>query len=126
MSTGTLTLHDDTPLLIDDSAKSALRPAPETAERASVLPTKAIFEDFVRLVENNPKVWAVYVRADAPVVHIWTFVDSADWRDRSPVYEAEWEMLSRYPETPFDLNVELAPAGSESFEGEKAAFLFKR
>jgi hypothetical protein len=78
------------------------------------------------LVEGIPKVWAVYVRSDSPVVHIWTFVDSTDWRDRSPVYEAEWEMLNHYPETPFDFNVELAPAGSENFEGEKTAFVFKR
>jgi hypothetical protein len=71
-------------------------------------------------------VWAVYVRFDSAVVHIWTYVDSTNWRDRSPVYEAEWEMLNRYPKTPFDFNVELAAAGSEDFEGEKTAFLFKR
>ena len=88
--------------------------------------TKAIFEDFIRLVEGIPKVWAVYVRSDNPVVHIWTYVDSNDWKDRSPVYNAEWEMLNRYPKTPFDFNVELAAAGSEDFEGEKTAFLFKR
>jgi hypothetical protein len=87
---------------------------------------KAIFEEFVRLVEGIPKVWAVYIRSDSPVVHVWTFVDSADWRDRSPVFDAEWEMLSRYPKTPFDFNVELAPAGSEDFEGEKTALVFKR
>jgi hypothetical protein len=126
MSTGTLTVHDDTPLLIDDLAKAALRPSTETPEPASALLTKAIFEDFVRLVEGIPKVWAVYVRSDSPLVHIWTFVDSTDWRDRSPAYKAEWEMLIHYPETPFDFNVELAPAGSDNFEGEKTAFVFKR
>lgn len=101
-------------------------PAKETVEATSQPRTKAIFEDFVNLVERIPKVWAVYMRCDSPVVHIWTFVDSTDWRDRSPVYEAEWGMLNRYPETPFDFNVELAPAGSENFEGEKTAFVFKR
>jgi len=126
MSTGTLTVYDDTPLLIDGLAKAALRPSIETAELASALLTKAIFEDFVGLVEGIPRVWAVYIRCDSPVVHVWTFVDSADWRDRSPVFDAEWEMLSRYPKTPFDFNVELAPAGSEDFEGEKTAFVFKR
>jgi hypothetical protein len=100
--------------------------ATETLESDSAQLTKAIFEEFVRLVEGIPKVWAVYVRPDSPVVHIWTFVDSSDWRDRSPVYKAEWEMLIHYPETPFDFNVELAPAGSEDFEGENAAFVFKR
>jgi hypothetical protein len=88
--------------------------------------TKAIFQDFVRLVEGIPKVWAVYVRCDNPIVHIWTYVDSTDWKDRSPVYNAEWEMLKRYPKTPFDFNVELAAAGSEDFEGENTAFVFKR
>ena len=101
-------------------------PITEAIESSSAQLTKVIFADFVKLVEGIPKVWAVYVRSDSPVVHIWTFVDSTDWRDRSPVYEAEWEMLTRYPETPFDFNVELAPAGSEKFEGEKAAFVFKR
>ena len=100
--------------------------ATEAIESGSARQTKAIFEDFVRLVEGIPKVWAVYVRADSPVVHIWTFVDSTDWRDRSPVYEAEWEMLNRYPQTAFDFNVELAPAGSEEFEGEETAFIFTR
>jgi len=126
MSTGAFTAYDDTPLLIDDLAKAALRPPTETPEPASALLTKSIFEDYVGLVEGIPKVWAVYIRSDSPVVHVWTFVDSADWRDRSPVFDAEWEMLSRYPKTPFDFNVELAPAGSEDFEGEKTAFVFKR
>ena len=101
-------------------------PACKSIEPDSAVATQAIFEDFVRLVADKPKVWAVYVRADDPVVHVWTFVDSTDWRDRSPVYEAEWEMLIRYPRTPFDFNVELAQAGSEHFEGEKAAFVFRR
>lgn len=126
MSTGTLTVYDDTPLLIDDLAKAALRPAAETTEHSSALLTRTIFEDYVRLVGAIPKVWAVYVRSASPVVHVWTFVDSTDWRDRSPVFDAEWEMLNRYPETPFDFNVELAPAGSENFEGEKTALVFKR
>jgi hypothetical protein len=98
----------------------------DKASTASARLTKAIFEDFVKLVEGIPKVWAVYVRSDNPVVHIWTYVDSTDWRDRSPVYKAEWEMLVHYPKTPFDFNVELAPARSEDFQGEKTAFVFKR
>jgi len=104
---------------------SAGGPITEAVESTSAPLTKAIFEEFVRLVEGIPKVWAVYIRSDSPVVHVWTFVDSTDWRDRSPVFDAEWEMLSRYPKTPFDFNVELAPAGSEDFEGEKTAFVFK-
>jgi len=98
----------------------------DKASTASARLTKATFEEFVKLVEGIPKVWAVYIRSDNPVVHVWTFVDSTDWRDRSPVYKAEWEMLIQYPETPFDFNVELAPAGSENFEGETTAFVFKR
>ena len=108
------------------TSKRPAFPTCDKAPTASARSTKAIFEDFVKLIECNPKVWAVYVRADSPPVHIWTYVDSTDWRDRSPVYEAEWEMLIHYPETPFDFNVELAPAGSVTFEGENAAFVFKR
>jgi hypothetical protein len=109
-----------------DTPSPVARPLLGNRELGSTQLIKAIFEEFVRLVEGIPKVWAVYIRSDSPVVHVWTFVDSTDWRDRSPVFDAEWEMLSRYPETPFDFNVELSPAGSENFEGEKAAFVFKR
>jgi hypothetical protein len=126
MGTKAITVYDDTPLVMDALAKAALRPSIEPAEPASELLTKTIFEDFVRLVKCIRKVWAVYIRSGGPVVHVWTFVDSTDWRDRSPVFDAEWEMLSRYPKTPFDFNVELAPAGSEDFEGENTAFVFKR
>jgi len=111
---------------LPDASLPVVRPLLGNREPDSAQLTKAIFEEFVRLVEDIPKVWAVYVRFDSAVVHIWTYVDSTNWRDRSPVYEAEWEMLNRYPKTPFDFNVELAAAGSEDFEGEKTAFLFKR
>jgi len=156
MGASALTVRDDTPLLSDDFADAALMGTPDQGFEEVELPsrvsaplprkraaaaggsagtsiepdpgvaTKAIFEDFVRLVAGKPKVWAIYVRADDAVVHVWTFVDSTDWRDRSPVYEAEWEMLVRYPKTPFDFNVELARAGTEHFEGETAAFVFTR
>ena len=114
------------PSRLRDASLPVDRPLLGNRESDSAQLTKAIFEDFVRLVEGIPKVWAVYIRSDSPVAHVWTFVDSTDWRDRSPVFDAEWEMLSRYPKTPFDFNVELAPAGSEDFEGEKTAFVFKR
>jgi len=111
---------------LPDASLPVNRPLLENHESGSTQLIKAIFEEFVRLIEGIPKVWAVYIRSDSPVVHVWTFVDSSDWRDRSPVFDAEWEMLSRYPKTPFDFNVELAPAGSEDFEGEKTALVFKR
>jgi hypothetical protein len=136
MSTRSLAVYDtlwvQSPGEVLDVAMEAHVTAPaggpmtEAIESSSAQLTKVIFADFVKLVEGIPKVWAVYIRSDSPVVHVWTFVDSTDWRDRSPVYEAEWEMLNRHPETPFDFNVELDPAGSEDFEGEKTAFVFKR
>ena len=128
MSAMVLTTYDTTPWVHPrgEVDAAASRPTGQPFEPDSAIETKAIFEDFVRLVVDKPKVWAVYVRADDPVVHVWTFVDSTDWRDRSPVYEAEWEMLIRYPKIPFDFNVELARTGSERFEGEKAAFVFTR
>jgi len=136
MNTHALTAYDDTPwvrrpdeLEADPRLVTPLpvnEPLLGNRELGSTQLVKAVFEEFVRLVEGIPKVWAVYIRSDSPVVHVWTFVDSTDWRDRSPVFDAEWEMLSRYSKTPFDFNVELAPAGSEDFEGEKTAFVFKR
>ena len=136
MSTGALTVYGDAhwivrPEVVEAAARLDAhlpvdRPVLENHESGTTQLIRAIFEEFVRLVEGIPKVWAVYIRSDSPVVHVWTFVDSTDWRDRSPVFDAEWEMLSRYTKTPFDFNVELAPAGSEDFAGEKTAFVFKR
>ena len=49
-----------------------------------------------------------------------------DRKDRSPVYEAEWQILERYPDVTFDFNVLLLPAGREALETESADYVYKR
>jgi len=87
---------------------------------------KSVMDEFVRLLKDNPKVWAVYATEDRSVITIWTYVDSHDRRDRSPVYAAEWHLLSRYPKVAFDFNVLLTPAGSEQFEAGSLDYVYTR
>jgi hypothetical protein len=89
--------------------------------------TEQIVGDFVKLVAANPKVWAVCADEDSSgIVHIWTYVDSTDRRDRSPVYHAEWQMLKRYPEVAFDYNVELLLAGKGQSEIDDTTCVYRR
>lgn len=88
---------------------------------------KSVMNDFVRLLEDNPKVWAVCADEDGSgIVHVWTYVDSSDRRDRSPVYRAEWQLLQRYPEVAFDFNVELLSPAEGQSEIEAASCVYKR
>jgi hypothetical protein len=89
-------------------------------------PMKVIIDEFVRLVEDDPKVWAVYATQDHSGITVWTYLDSEDRRDRSPVYAAEWQLMSRYPEVAFDFNVLLSRAGSEQFEARQFEYLYTR
>lgn len=87
---------------------------------------KTLLNEFVALLKDNSKVWAVYATEDHSGITVWTYVDSADRRDRSPVYAAEWQLLSRYAEVPFDFNVFLCPAGSEQFEAGSFDYVYTR
>ncbi|MBI1941758.1 MAG: hypothetical protein HYS33_09665 [Acidobacteria bacterium] len=77
-------------------------------------------------MKDNAKVWAICAREDEAGIKIWTFVDSTDRGDRSPVYAAEWQLLTRYPEIPFDFNVLLSPAGSEQLDAGSLDYVFTR
>ena len=89
--------------------------------------TTSVMNDFVCLLKDNPKVWAVCAHEDGSgVVHVWTYVDSTDRRDRSSVYRAEWQLLKRYPEVAFDFNVELLSPAEGQSEIEAANCVYKR
>lgn len=85
-----------------------------------------ILDEFVGRIRGNPKVWAVYASQEGSVIQVCTYVDSKDRRDRSPVHEAEWQLLERYPEIMFDFNVFLRPAGSEQFEADGTNYVYTR
>jgi hypothetical protein len=87
---------------------------------------KALLDEFVSLLRKNSKVWAVYATEDHWGLTVWTCVDSRERTDRSPVYAAEWQLLSRYPEVPFDFNVLLCPAGSEQFNVGDFDYVYTR
>jgi len=88
---------------------------------------RLVMDDFVRFLKDNPKVWAVCADEDrSGIAHIWTYVDSTDRRDRSPVYRAEWQLLKRYPEVAFDFNVGLLSPAEGQSEIEAATCIYKR
>ena len=88
---------------------------------------ETIVDDFVNIVRGSPKVWAVCVDRDSlGVLHIWTYVDSTDRRDRSPVYRAEWQMLRSYPDVPFDFNAVLLPSTKGQSEIDEAGCVYRR
>lgn len=85
-----------------------------------------ILDEFVSLLRDNPKVWAVNGTEDPPGITVWTYIDSDDRRDRSQVYAAEWQLMTRFPEVAFDFNVLLKPAGSEQFEAGTSNYFYIR
>lgn len=86
-----------------------------------------IVDHFVKLVKGSPKVWAICAGQDSSgVLHIWTYVDSTDRSDRSPVYRAEWQMLKSYPDVPFDFNVVLLPSAKGQSEIDDAGCVYRR
>jgi hypothetical protein len=87
---------------------------------------QAMLDEFVGLLRRNSKVWAVCATEDHGGITVWTCVDSHDRKDRSPVYAAEWQLLSRYPEVPFDFNVLLTPPGNEPFDPESYDYVYTR
>jgi hypothetical protein len=87
---------------------------------------RSMLDEFVERLRDNRNVWAVYATEDHWGITVWTYVDSNDRKDRSPVYAAEWLLLSRYPEVVFDFNVLLSSAGSEQFEAGSLDYLYTR
>jgi len=85
-----------------------------------------ILDEFVRLLRDNPKVWAVYGTEDPSGISVWTSIDSTDRNDRSLVYEAEWQLRNMFPEVGFDFNTALVPAGHEQFDDGEKVFLYRR
>jgi hypothetical protein len=89
-------------------------------------PMKSILDEYVGCLRDNPKVYAVYATEEHWGIRVWTYVDSNDRKDRSPVYAAEWQLLSCYPDVRFDFNVLLSPAGSERFEAGSSDYIYTR
>jgi hypothetical protein len=86
----------------------------------------AILDEFVNLLRDNPKVWAVYGTEDPSGITVWTYIDSTDRNDRSLVYEAEWKLLNMFPEVGFDFNTAMVPAGQEQFDDGEKVYLYRR
>ncbi len=99
---------------------------PKEPEAVRVAPMKSVLDEFVSLIKDNPKVWAVCATQDSSGIHIWTYVDSGDPRDRVPIYQAEWQMLSLYPQFVFDFNAVLLPATSQQLETDETTYVYRR
>lgn len=87
---------------------------------------EAILDEFVRLLRDNPKVWAVYGTEDPSGITLWTYIDSTDRNDRALVYEAEWQLLNKFPEVAFDFNTALVSAGNEQFDQGENVYHYRR
>jgi hypothetical protein len=88
--------------------------------------TLNLMEEFVLLLKDNPKVWAVAANGDQGGIDVWTYIDSTDRRDRLPVYDAEWELMKRYPDVAFDFNTLLVPAGGENLDAASLTYVYRR
>jgi hypothetical protein len=88
--------------------------------------TEDLMSGFVDLLEENPKVWAVAASGDPSGISVSTYIDSTDRSDRRPVYEAEWELMTRYPDVPFDFSTILAPVATVSLERGHYTYLHLR
>jgi hypothetical protein len=124
-------------LTIDRTPLKGLWPVVEDPQRQgdempNILPLRhrpaavAILDEFVNLLRDNPKVWAVYGTEDPSGITVWTYIDSEDRNDRARVYEAEWQLLNMFPEVGFDFNTALVPAGREQFDEGENVFLYRR
>jgi hypothetical protein len=111
---------------IDGTPSKGLWPVLEEPQRQGDHPAaEAILDEFACLLRDNPKVWAVYATEDPSGITIWTYIDSADRNDRSMVYQAEWQLLNKFPEVGFDFNTAMVPVGQEQFDVGENARLYR-
>ena len=87
---------------------------------------KAVMSEFVEMLKDNPKVWAVCATADPDGINVWTYIDSRDRSDRRAVYEVEWRLMKAYPKIAFDFNTVSIVVGGEEFDEDDLDFLYRR
>jgi hypothetical protein len=121
-----------------EQAEEALRRSLQRTPQSEVAPgneyrpiqawvDEAVIKDFVNIVKSNPKVWTVCAARDSVgVFHISTYLDSTDRRDRSPIYRAEWQMLTTYPDISFDFDVVLLPSAKGQSDIDEADCVYRR
>ncbi|HUY12325.1 MAG TPA: hypothetical protein VMX16_01685 [Terriglobia bacterium] len=88
--------------------------------------TKAVMGEFVEMLKDNAKVWAVCATADPDGINVWTYIDSPDRIDQIPIYRAQWRLMMGHPETSFGFNTAEVPAGGEEFNEDDLDFLYRR
>jgi hypothetical protein len=88
--------------------------------------TRDLMSEFVSLLKENPNVWAVAANGDQGGIDVWTYLDSANKRDREAIYELEWQLMTRHPEVAFDFSTILAAAQSVAFERRHYSHLYTR
>ncbi|MGH9455068.1 MAG: hypothetical protein ACRD2O_13980 [Terriglobia bacterium] len=82
--------------------------------------------EFVEMLKDNPKVWAVCATEDPDGVNVWTYIDSSNRTDRLAVYEVEWRLMKAHPGMAFDFNTVSVPVGNEEFDEDELDFLYRR
>jgi len=82
--------------------------------------------EFVEMLKDNAKVWAVCATADPDGINVWTYIDSRNEPDLMSVFDAEWRLRKAYPKIAFDFNTVSVPAGDEVFDEDNLDFLYRR
>jgi len=122
MSFSSAVAHE--PVRSDDTATTNSKRTVGTATSFRFCTTD-VMNEFVRLLKDNPKVWAVAANGDPGGIGVCIYVDSEERRDREAVYESGWELMKRYPDVEFDFSAILAPAGSVILERGQYSFLHR-
>lgn len=104
--------------------KEIAKPGPTTRGRLDLSLESPIYE-LAKLLESNPRVKAVSASRDDLGVHVWTYLDSVSRRDRTAVYGAEAEILSKYAHIPLDFHTILVGGKAGRFETEGTIYLFR-
>lgn len=85
--------------------------------------THDVVSEFVSLLSDNPRVWAVAANAPQGGIEVWTYIDPTDQHDCGAIDKMQGELMTRYPEIAFDFSAILAAPGTVTLEPEHFGFL---
>jgi hypothetical protein len=114
-----------------DTARQLDAPPPSEVHRVSstepAIPSlKSVTDEFVKLLKDNRKVWALYGAKDRQGITVRTYIESSYRNDRSRVYDCEWRVLNVVPEADFDFKTALVPAASEEIDDHENVNFYRR
>jgi hypothetical protein len=88
--------------------------------------TKEVMNEFVEMLKDNPKVWAVCATEDSEGIHVWTYIDSRNEPDLMFIFGAEWQLRTAHPEIALGFDTVSVAVGEEHFDESELDFLYRR